>query len=222
MDPYCLPLRSHALTTPERARVLGPGLANVDDLTLTMAINSVSAAAARYVGRPLHQVAVTVDDPELLQGCGRPVLQLRAYPVLSIESVTIGGHAVIDFSTASQWLRRGQLYRESYWPWSVPRHADLTGDPDFARARYNIAVAYTGGYISPAQRREHGEPLPDEIELVVLREIGDLLSGARNTGRIRREKTAGGYEVEFAMSAVVSLSRETQDVLSGYVLGGCP
>lgn len=222
MDPYCLPLRGNALTTPDRARVLGPGLANVEDLALVMAINSVSAAAARYVGRPLHQVVVTEDDPELLQGRGHPVLQLRAYPVVAIESVTIDGHVVEDFSSASQWLRRGQLYRESCWPWSVPRHGDLTGDPDFARARFNVAVAYTGGYISPAQDLEDGELLPDEIELAILREVGDLLSGARNTGRIRREKTAGGYEVEFAMSAVVSLSRESQDVLSGYVLGGCP
>lgn len=220
MDPYCQPLRSHALTTPERARVLGPGLANADETALTMAINSVSAAAARYVGRPLHQLVVTEDDPELLQGRGLAVLQLRAYPVVAIESVTIGGQTVDDFSKASQWLTRGQLYRESCWPWSVPRHCDLTGDPDFSRARFNVSVAYTGGYISPAQDLEHGEPLPDEIELVILREVGDLMSGARNTGRIRREKTAGGYEVEFAMSAVVSLSRETQDVLSGYVLGG--
>lgn len=221
MDPYCLPLRAYALTTPERARVLGT-MPNVDEYTLVMAINSVSAAAARYVGRPLHQVVVTEDDPELLQGRGRAVLQLRAYPVVAIESVTIDGQVVEDFSSASQWLRRGQLYREFGWPWSVPRHGDLTGDPDFARARFNVAVAYTGGYISPAQDADVGEPLPDEIELAILREVGDLLSGARNTGRIRREKTAGGYEVEFAMSAVVSLSRETQDVLSGYVLGGCP
>ena len=221
MDPYCLPLRPHALTTPERARVLGPGLAAVNDLSLIMAINSVSAAAARYVGRPLHQILVKEEDPEFLRGQGRSILQLRAYPVVAIESVTVDGQAVEDFSQASQWLKRGQLYRESGWPWSVPRHCDLTGDPDFARARFNVAVAYRGGYISPAQDLEDGEPLPDEIELVMLREIGDLLSGARNTGRIRREKTAGGYEVEFAMSAVVSLSRETQDVLSGYVLGGC-
>ena len=52
-----------------------------------MAINSVSAAAARYVGRPLHQVVATVEDPELLQGHGRATLQLRAYPVVTIESV---------------------------------------------------------------------------------------------------------------------------------------
>ena len=200
---------------------MGPGLSDVAEHTLIMAINSVSAAAARYVGRPLHQVVVTAEDPELLQGHGRATLQLRAYPVVTIESVTISGQAVEDFSTASQWLRHGQLYLESGWPWSVPRHCDLTGDPDFSRARFNVAVAYTGGYISPAQDLADGELLPDEIELAILREVGDLLSGARNTGRIRREKTAGGYEVEFAMSAVVSLSRETQDVLSGYVLGGC-
>ncbi len=222
MDPYCIPLRPYALTTPERARALGTGLREVGENSLAFAINAISQAMARYVRRPLHQITTAVGSPELLQGYGRETLHLRCYPVVEIFSVHVDGHEVADFETNPQFLEVGQLYREAGWPMSVPRHNDLTGDPDFSRPRFNVAVSYTGGYATPAQDLERGEPLPDEIELALFREIGDLLSGARNTGRIRREKTAGGYEVEFAMSGTVSLSRESQDVLSGYAWAGLP
>lgn len=222
MDPYCIPLRPHALTTPERVRVLGTGLREVGENSLVFAINAISQAMARFVRRPLHQVTTPAGSPELLQGYSRATLQLRCYPVVEIVSVEVSGSPVTDFSRNPQFLQDGQLYREVGWPMSAPRYNDLTEDCDTSRPRYNIAVSYTGGYVTPAQDLELGEPLPDEIELALFREIGDLLSGARNTGRIRREKTAGGYEVEFAMSGTVSLSRESQDVLSGYAWAGLP
>lgn len=221
-------LRPYALTTPDRARELGTGLAGAPESKLVMAINAVSKAMATYCGRPLHHVEVTSEDPELFQGWGSSQLQLRCYPIVEVDQVLVDGQAVTDFSSASQFLAQGQLYREVGWPWSGPRHDDVTCDPNFGRTRYNVAVAYRGGYVTPLQAEcpEHedheGEPLPDDIEIALFRELGDIFSGARNTGRIRREKTAGGYEVEFAMSAIVQLSRETQDVLRGYVMGGLP
>lgn len=224
MDALCLPLRPEALTTPDRARAFGAGLAGVHENALVFAINAISEAAQRYVGRPLHQQTTTEEEPEFHQGGGH-WLQLRLYPVASIESVRVDGSPIGDYSSARQWLRDGRLFREDGWPFMVPRHNDLTGDPDFSRPAWNIAVAYTGGYMTPLQEEEgveEGTPLPTEIELAVIREVSDLLNGARNTGRILREKTAGGYEVTYAMSGVVNLSRETQDTLRGYVLPVMP
>ena len=225
MDALTLSLRAYALTTPDRARALGTGLAAKHENALIHAINAISQACQNYCRRPLHQVSYSEDDPELFQGHGREVVQLSAYPVLEIESVAVGGTEISDFSSAKQFLVEGRLYREAGWPFDVPRHADLTGDPDISRPRYNVAVAYTGGYMTPWQEEngvEEGEPLPEEIEQAVFRELSDLLNGGRNSGRIIREKTAGGYEVQYAMSGVVRLSRETQDVLSSYQLQVLP
>lgn len=223
MDALTLSLRASALTTPDRARALGTGLGRVHENALIFGINAISQAFGRYVGRKLHQVTFAEPDPEPLQGHGRETLQLSAYPVLEIESVEISGTEISDFSTAKRFLSDGILYREYGWPWSVPRHRDLTGDPDLSRPRFNVAVCYTGGYITPAQETlTDGEYLPEEIEMALIRELSDLLTGARNTGRILKERTAGGYEVTYAMSGVVTLSRETQGVLNGYTLAALP
>lgn len=225
MDALSLTLKANALTTPDRAKALGTGLASKHDNALIFAINAVSAAIHRAVRRPLYQVTYTEESPELLQGHGRELLQLRAYPILEVTSVLIGGVADEEFSSARQFLDEGKLYREAGWPWDAPAYTDLTCDINFSRLRYNVAVAYVGGYITPKQEEdgvEDGEPLPEELEQATFREVSDLLNGARGSGRILSERTAGGYAVTYAMSGAVSLSVETQDVLSGYVLGALP
>lgn len=213
-------LKPYALTTKERLQFLGGAPSGLHDDEYNFSINLVSREIEKLCGRQLYQVTHTAEDPERHEGNGGLRLYLRSYPIVSITSVKVNSVAVTDFRDSKKDRERGFIYCEGRWPMLVGVYADLTRDPYFSNKEH-IEVAYVGGYKTPAQGdAAAGEfELPEDLEGCVFREVSDLVSGGRVSGRIKSERTPGGAGVVYDLSGPIVLSKETLECLSsgGYV-----
>lgn len=142
-------LSPHALTTIEtlKAELSIPANEMPDDSVLARAINAASDAIRQYCGRDFARTKTT----EHQIGRGTPSLLLLLSPIVSVEMVSIQDEEIdpeeliIDKNAGVLTLKRG------VWP-----ECD----------RSNITVAYTGGWLTPAQAMDSvlERDLPHDIE----------------------------------------------------------
>jgi hypothetical protein len=202
-------LADNALTTIARLK-MELGLADDDssqDDHCALLINVASANLESALYRELARAATV----ETLSGYGLQRINLRRYPIVSIESVTVCGDDVTDFVILAE---RGQLYRRSGFPLSAglyrsssaqtvgglpfgPPIYDFTADQDPRSADLNVVVTYTGGYVLPKDAAA-GSPrtLPWDIEGACLRIAIDMHK--RDPGVVS-DQAAGGTRFQVSL-----------------------
>lgn len=142
-------LSPHALTTIDalKAELAIPANEMPGDSVLARAINAASDAIRQYCGRDFAR-RKTIEHKT---GRGTPSLLLLLSPVVSVEMVSIQDEEIdpeeliIDKNAGVLTLKCG------VWPESD---------------RPNVSVAYTGGWVTPAQAENEGleRDLPHDIE----------------------------------------------------------
>lgn len=141
-------LSPHALTTIESLKdAMGP-LEEEDvpsESALIRSINAASDAIRHYCRRDFARAELT----ERVAGRDSSRLMLSLVPVVEVDSIHLHGSEV-DVGSITVEHRSGILYRNGVWPQS--------NEP-------NVAVTYTGGYVTPAQATDDLErDLPYDIE----------------------------------------------------------
>lgn len=136
------------LTTPERVQSeLGIADARVlDDL-----VDRASAAVESYC----HQTFARETLTETLPGYGGIHLQLARTPIVSVSAVSDDGTVLTDYSVAD--AKRGWLYRQAGWGWTVQAWPGLSGSLSFLDVGQPVprseeplfSVTYIAGYILP-------------------------------------------------------------------------
>lgn len=118
------------------------------DTVLTPVVAAVDFGVKKYCGRLLEQTAIT---GEKHVGDTRIYLDLKEYPLVSVQQLKIGGTIIATGS--SSWeifdLKAARLYRPSGW--DLPSNA----------GQQNIDVNYTAGYAAAS----------DELKLIKLAAI---------------------------------------------------
>lgn len=110
------------------------------DKLLNRLIKSASAFALNYMNR--DSLARAVNANQLLDGHGNPWIVLREYPVISVDSLSVGSRV---YSPAS-----GTPPSSGFWLDEVvhnaPQKLSLLGCGTFPRQRMGIMITYTSGY----------------------------------------------------------------------------
>lgn len=196
-------LAPFALT--EYATVIARASTALSQAAVEQIINEVSEGIQDYLGRQLGYAVVTEEDPEQYQGKGQLWLVLDRAPIISVEAVTIGGVADTAYTRNAKSDQRGWLYRALGWTGSVPAWQDLTQDPNYQRAAYNVEVAYTAGFVLPqfdevddADYNPDALPrsLPYSIEGVAIDAVISIIG--RPNSSLVEETTAGGWRRKWA------------------------
>jgi hypothetical protein len=196
-------LNANALTTLTRLQALG---LTSSDSRLEEEINLVSELVEDYLG---YSLAYSEDEVSL-QGSGGSDLLLPRAPVIAVSSLSLSEVDLIeadgDFSFPNNYRSLGKIFRSAGWP-VYANVRDATGDLDLATVAYPIEITYTAGYWLPNENQgaipSGVLPLPERIkkavDLIVYQNLSQEESGASPVGtqNVKKEKTAGGYEVEF-------------------------
>lgn len=214
-----------ALTT--YARVIAVRSSALPQARIEQLIEVVSLAIQEELGRYFGFRRYTTVAPERYRGTGRRELFTRRWPIRAVEEVRENGGLVTDWINDPDWLAKGKLYREAGWSATAAAYGDLTRDPNPSAIDYSITLAYTGGYILPqynaapdATHNPAGAPsdLPPDVQeacaLAVLYNAHD-----RPTAGLKRERTPGGWDQEWATSSKtqrIVLPPETLDMLESY------
>lgn len=173
------------LTTLANVKASKGSVASADDPVLTRLIDAVSAAILNYINVEIGQVAHT----EYRDGRGTDSLVTKHAPILSVQSLTVGGIAI----PASNGTSYGYQIADS-------QLVVLRGGT-FASGRRNILIAYTSGYAS----------VPGDIEQAcidtVLRRFAELQRAGQSS------KTLQGETVSFDTK---DLSAQTKLTLQPY------
>lgn len=193
-------LQSNALTTVARVKAL-PGLSGKSDAEVQDKINLTSDLIEDFVGFKLGYQTATY----LLQGSGTRELILPVAPVVEVTEVLLQGEQLDldDISTPNDWAERGKLYYRPGWPVEVEA-SNEAGDPDLKTIAFPISVTLRHGWWLP----NTGVGRPDDVVVLPERimkacDIGCLhafQSPATGAPRVRSERTAGGYSVQFEAS----------------------
>lgn len=149
------------------------------DARVIRLVTAASEAIRRYLGRAqLHYQAARV---EKVRGFGRQRLVLEVTPVLSVASVVLGDGSTVDASEYEiEDAEAGFLWRDGGWPYTgAVRPGMMQVDPAVGTEKAEIAVTYTGGWVTPAQAAGTGwagpaRSLPADLEHVALETITSM------------------------------------------------
>lgn len=213
------------LTTLARFQSLGGGSGVPSDRALAL-LRMISRHIERACKREFGYKQIPTSAPEYHEGGGYR-LYLRRYPILAVEQVLCDGREESGYSVDPQDWEDGELCHPDGWPARHSRIHTLTNRPIPASLRKSIAVAYTGGYILPAYadtedpaNNPDGLPanLPEEIEQAVWESAITLANGNPAYSGLKREKTPGGAEWEWAAptSSSPRLTPFAQSVVEEY------
>lgn len=209
-------LATNALTTLQALYDAGLPSAKADHLTRL--VNQASGMIEGFLDRKLRRRQYTTSAPLVMEGSGRVDLWLPQWPIVAVERVQIDGSTVDDWTRSEEGDELGYLYREAGWPRVVGTRSDLTGDSDPSFLRRQISVAYTCGYDLPNEAAgDPASPLPSEIEGACIRLVQQIYSAP--TSSIVRERTPGGYEVQFRSPGDTHLPPEIEAMIRHHKRG---
>ncbi len=165
------------LITAARA-MQSPSLAGADPALLASLISAASAAAERYCGRLFDSAART----EIYDGSGDRYLMLRAFPLTSVNNITVtdesGNTYTIATADLTLHLGRGEI--------RIKAGASASDYSYFPTGYQNISVPYTGGYVA----------IPEDIQQAVVHITEAMLSANVRAGDVSSEKL-GDYAVTY-------------------------
>jgi len=133
-----------------------------DDILLENLIEAATKAAEDYTGRVFIQREIT----ETHIGDNTQILKLYKRPIVEVDSITIGGDDLTDYT---ERLTIGRIYHPVVWPLD-----------------YEIVIVYTAGYA--ATRAAAQALLPDAVTAILMmiaylyENRTDLVHGERVTG----------------------------------------
>lgn len=142
-------LSQAALTTLDAVKAALGITSLSQDSAIERVIESASAAAANYVGRPLHRVDGIV---EAVRGYASNYLMVSRSPIVSVTSVAYDGSTVDPTSYEIDSSDASVLYAPDGWVWTGVVGAGAVGImplPGTERRLYT--VTYDGGYVTPNQ-----------------------------------------------------------------------
>jgi len=205
-------LQSNALTTVTRVKAM-PGLSAKTPTEVEDKINLLSDLIEDYLACILGYQTATY----LLQGSGTRELILPVAPVVEVTEVLLQGEALdlADISTPNDWAERGKLYLGQGWPVQVDS-ANEAGDPDMATIALPLSVTLKHGYWLPnttGTKPSGVLVLPERIKKAC--DIAchqAFISPPGGISRIKSEKTAGGYSVEFSPDSDGGTTSEAWEV----------
>ncbi len=191
-------LQSNALTTVARVKAM-PGLSGKSDAECEQKINLASDLIEDYLQCVLGYQTGTY----LLQGSGTRELILPVAPVVEVTEVLLQGTELVlaDVTTPNDWAERGKLFYPAGWPVECDA-SNEAGDPDTTTIAFPLSVSLRHGYWLPGMsgsKPSDVSVLPERISRAC--DLACHLSFTAPPGgsqRVRSEKTAGGYSVEFA------------------------
>ena len=138
----------------------------------------------KYLDRPIQYEE---GREEKVQGYGWPEINLRLFPIDSVEKVEVDGSEETEFEVYSD---KGTLYLESGWPPARVNRGKYTQYGAARSGRRNVTVTYSGGYVTPGQA--DGEfsnketTLPGDIQEAALLVASTMYQQAGSHGRVRR------------------------------------
>ena len=194
-------LQSDARAAVARAKAQ-PGLAAKSDADCEEKINLLSDLIEDYLQCVLGYRTATY----LLQGSGTRELILPVAPVVEVTEVLVQGQSLdlAEVATPNDWAERGKLFYKAGWPIECDA-SNEAGDPDMATIAFPLSVTLRHGYWLPGtagSKPSDVSVLPERIQRAC--DIACHLNFASPPGgvqRVRSEKTAGGYAVEFAQES---------------------
>ena len=165
------------LITAARA-MQSPSLAGADPALLASLISAASAAADRYCGRLFDSAART----EIYDGTGDRYLMLRAFPLTSVNNITVtdesGNTYTIATADLTLHLGRGEI--------RIKAGASASDCSYFPTGFQNISVPYTGGYLT----------VPADVQQAVVHITEAMLLANDQGGDLDSEKL-GDYAVSY-------------------------
>lgn len=162
----------------------------MSDAALERLIGVASDAIETYCDRGFALLAVT----EALRPSGAPRLILNRTPVASVESVTDTGVAVSPSEYVLEDAELGYLRREAGWQSNdlvVPGSTAVDTLP--LSGKRSLLVAYTAGYVTPAQEALPGTPrtLPFDLEQACIETVVSLWRRRGSDSRASKEFPTG-------------------------------
>lgn len=194
-------LQSNALTTVARVKAM-PGMSAKTTGEAEDKINLLSDLIEDFLQCKLGYQTATY----LLQGSGTRELILPVAPVVEVTEVLLQTVALdlADISTPNDWAERGKLYLPAGWPVQVDSGNDA-GDPDMASLAFPLSVTLRHGYWLPntsGTKPSDVSTLPERISKAC--DIAchmAFISPPGGLSKVKSERTAGGYSVEFAQDS---------------------
>ncbi|WP_010500652.1 hypothetical protein [Paenibacillus elgii] len=176
------------LATLERLKGLLQEEHGQDELSLHLM--AASQAIESFCKRSFRKQQYT----ERMSGYKSDYINLRNFPVASVESLTGQTGEITDYEILSE----GRLYRRNGWP--IGKH--------------NIQVTYTGGYVLPGDATpDNPRTLPESIELACLFLAKTTFSGQLGVAGER----FGDYSVTYIVKDGFELPGAVISLISPYV-----
>lgn len=191
-------LQSNALTTVARVKAM-PGMSAKTTAEAEDKINLLSDLIEDYLSCVLGYRTATY----LMQGSGTRELILPVAPIVEVTSATLQGVdlTLADITTPNDWAERGKLLYPAGWPVQVDA-ANEAGDPDMNTIAFPISITLRHGYWLPntvGTKPVDVTTLPERIM-----KAADIacqmafINPPQGSSKIKSERTAGGYSVEWA------------------------
>lgn len=163
-----IPLNTYALVSLQEAKsyLQEDPIANLgtkEDL-IGRLVNSISTLAETYMNRKILSRSYTNEDYD---GTGTDTLQLKNYPIISVESLyddidrNFTAAHLISSGNIIIYAEEGKIKRKGVVLSIDENTGKIFRTASFSRSRKNVRVNYTAGYAAT----------PDDIKLVVLEEI---------------------------------------------------
>lgn len=183
------------LITAARA-IQSPSLAGADPALLASLISAASAAAERYCGRLFDSALRT----EIYDGTGDRYLMLRAFPLTSVNNITVTDESGSTYTIATADLTLNLLGGEV----RIKAGASTSDLSCFPTGYQNISVPYTGGYVI----------IPADVQQAVVNITEGMLSASDQAGDVSSEKI-GDYAVTYS-DGESGLPEVAQQLLASY------
>lgn len=153
---------------------------SISDKRAGKLIMALTAGIEAYLGRSVQSRSYV----HQFSGTGTRYLQMKAWPITEIESVTLNKEVLDEEEYSIHGDFSDFIYLKNFpWPRIYDGYMPLSGDPVGVGKDHNIEVAYTAGY----------SVIPADLVVAMAREI--VAFNAKNPlspGMLIEERTPGG------------------------------
>ena len=184
------------------ATTVAADLGVASDATVQRVVTAASRAIAVWCGRTFERASGIVEP---VKGYGRPYLLVARPPVVSIDSITIGGATVpaSEYEVNGTETDAGMILRiHSNWPSYAygPFSATLKPREEIASSD-DIVVTYDGGFVTPGQNSVDpatypAVTLPEDVQEAAILTACSLYR-ARGQDQFVASESLGDYSVSY-------------------------
>ena len=140
------------------------------DVKLTLMIKIVSSQIQSYLG---YNLAMSDYTEELHSVNNNQLIQLNAFPLRSVVSVTANGAEIDDYKIIPEYARWGRLYRGNGWSGAVYTRGFTY---DVVSGAWEIKVSYKAGYYLPNDTEHYTEDGEDSLPFDIVSACMEMCS----------------------------------------------